>query len=273
MLEGKLDKDMVADTAICDMLVRVSAGRVDVAVYSVVSDNSLVYRSFAVSSPASLLKTLEEVVYDNPLMLCEFRKVHILVDTLDYMMIPASTGEADAREMFMTMHPGYDGTVELCDTSTRNAVVVYGIDRDLSGFLHRTFVGATVMPHILPLTRYFSSKPGRGNSRRMICNFRQSAMDIVVLDGNSMLQANTFTFRAPMDAVYYILASRSLHGLDPYGDELLLAGDQQLREEVAPVLRTYISRVMPALFPPQMFRAGKEAMKAPFDMVVAPLCE
>lgn len=26
MLEGKLDKDMVADTAICDMLVRVSAG-------------------------------------------------------------------------------------------------------------------------------------------------------------------------------------------------------------------------------------------------------
>ena len=35
MLEGKLDKDMVADTAICDMLVRVSAGRVDVAVYSV----------------------------------------------------------------------------------------------------------------------------------------------------------------------------------------------------------------------------------------------
>lgn len=273
MLEGKLDKEMVADTAICDMLVRLSSGRVDVAVYSLVSDNSLVYRSFAVSSLASLVKTLEEVVYDNPLMLCDFRKVYILVDTLDYMMIPATTGATEAVEMFMALHPEYDGSVELCDTSTRNAGMVYGIDRDLSGFLHRTFVGATIMPHILPLTRYFSSKPGRGNSRRMICNFRHSAMDIVVLDGNSMLQANTFTFGTPMDAVYYILASRSFHGLDPYGDELLLAGDQQVREEVTPVLRTYISRVMPAIFPPQMFRTGKEAMRAPFDMIVAPLCE
>lgn len=273
MLDGKLDKDMVADTAICDMLVRVSAGRVDVAVYSVVSDNSLVYRSFNVSSPVSLLKALEEVVYDNPLMLCDFRKVHILVDTVAYEMVPSVTGEAGAREMFAIMHPGFDGAVEVAETSTRNASVVYGIDKDLSGFLHRTFVGAVIMPHILPLTRYFASKPGRGNSRRMICNFRQSALDIVVLDGNSLVQANTFAFRSPMDAVYYILASRAHHGLDPNGDELLLAGDQQLREEVAPVLRTYISRVMPAIFPPQMFRAGKEAMRAPFDMVVTPLCE
>ncbi len=64
-----------------------------------------------------------------------------------------------------------------------------------------------------------------------------------MLDGNSLLQANTFLFSNPMDAVYYILASRSRHGLDPYNDEILLTGDQNIREEVTPVLRKYVSRV------------------------------
>ncbi len=107
----------------------------------------------------------------------------------------------------------------------------------------------------------------------MVCNFRRSSVDVVMLDGNSLLQANTFLFSNPMDAVYYILASRSRHGLDPYNDEILLTGDQNIREEVTPVLRKYVSRVMPSIFPPQMFRAGKDAMRAPFDLIVTPLCE
>lgn len=75
MLDGTLDKDLVADASICNMLVRVGIERVDVVVYSIVSDNSLIYRSFPVASAVSRVKALESVVYDNPLMLCDFRRV------------------------------------------------------------------------------------------------------------------------------------------------------------------------------------------------------
>lgn len=273
MTDGKLDKESVADTTICNMMMRVGADRVDVVVYSVVADNTLLYRSCPFTPPMQGIKGLEDVVYDNPLLLGEFRKTYILVDTPDYVMLPDGLDEPAAREAFMALHPGYDGTVCHADTATRNASVAYGLGHDLHGFISRTFPTTVVTPHIVPLVRYFASKPGRGNSRRMICNFRPSAVDVIVIDGNSLLQANTVSFRTPMDAVYYILACRSAHGLDPYGDEVLLSGDQSLREEVTPVLRTYISRVMPAIFPPQMFRAGKESMRAPFDLIVTPLCE
>lgn len=273
MTDGTLDKDMVADTTICNMMMRVGADRVDAVVYSIVADGTLIYRSYPLTPPMNGVRGLEEVVYDNPLLLGEFRKAYILVDTPDYMLLPDGMDEASAREAFAALHPAYDGTVCHADMATRNASVAYGLGHDLYGFIHRTFPTAAVVPHIAPLVRYFASKPGRGNSRRMICNFRPSSLDVIVIDGNSLLQANTLSFRAPMDAVYYILACRASHGLDPHGDEVLLSGDQALREEVTPVLRTYISRVMPAIFPPQMFRAGKESMRAPFDLIVSPLCE
>lgn len=273
MTDGKLDKELVADTTICNMMMRIGVERVDLVVYSIMADNSLLYRSYPLAPPAQGVKGVEDIVYDNPLLLSEFHKTYILIDTPDYVMLPEGLDSGQAAGVFGALHPGYDGTVCHAGTSTRNAAVAFGIGRDLYGFLHRTFPTAAVMPHIVPLVRYFASKPGRGNSRRMICNFRQSALDVVVIDGNSLLQANTISFRNPMDAVYYILACRESNALDPLGDEVLLAGDQSLREQVTPVLRTYISRVMPAIFPPQMFRAGKEAMRAPFDLIVTPLCE
>ena len=275
MPDGKLDKDLIEDTARCNMLVRIGSACVDVVIYSVLADNTLIYRSLPlpVATSASPVRALEEVVYDNPLMLSEFRKVYILVDTPDYCMIPSGLDDSQSTRIYSALHPGYQGEVRIADTATRNAVTVYGIPDNLSGFIHRTFIGAHIVPHIVPLVRYFASRHVRGNSRRMICNMRPGSMDIIIIEGNSLVQANTMSFRALPDAVYYILASRAEHGLDAHTDEVLLAGDQHMRDELTPMLRTYVARVMPVIFPPQMFRAGKEAMHAPFDLIVTPLCE
>lgn len=273
MTDVRLDKDQIADPSIYSLLIRIGVDRIDVVVYSVMSDNSLIYRSYPISTAGSRSKSFEDVVYDNPLILCDFRKISILLDTKDYAVIPYGLTESESHDIFHALHPSYTGTVSLSDTRTRNASVVYGMENDMYGFLQRTFPSVSVAPHIVPLVRYFASKPGRGNSRRMICNFRPGHMDVVILDGNLLVMANTLSFRTVMDAAYFILAIRSYNHLDAHADELLLSGDQGIREEITPVLRTYVERVMPVIFPPQMFRAGKEAMKAPFDLIVTPLCE
>ena len=61
------------------------------------------------------------------------------------------------------------------------------------------------------------------------------------------------------------------HSLDPLTDSILLSGDRDLREQLNQMLRAYHARVMPVIFPPEMFKAGREAMSAPFDLIVAPL--
>jgi hypothetical protein len=53
----------------------------------------------------------------------------------------------------------------------------------------------------------------------------------------------------------------------------LVCGDVALREQIMPELRRFVNYVMPVIFPSTMFRAGKEALNAPFELILLPLCE
>ncbi len=276
----RLDKDLVADPSIYNLLLRLGPTQLDAAIYSVVSDNSFLHRSYPLRSPGRTpASMLEEAVYDNPLLLADFRRVYCIVETPRVMMIPSplpdSPEDADIpRRLFAMQWPDFDGDVRVSPDGTTNSSVVWGLDRDTARFLARTFTpDLRLDAHLTPLVRYFAARPGRGNSARAIANLRQGSMDLIVLRGTRLLMANTFAFRTPDDARYYILASMQSLGLDPHLDELLLAGSQTLREQLSPMLREYVARVMPVIFPPQMFKAGMEALGAPFDMIVTPLCE
>lgn len=274
-MEDALDKNLVSDTSICNLLLRIGSGRLDVAIYSVVHDNSLIYRRFTLGTDGEgELHSLENTIYENPLLLGEFRRVFCIADSGNAMPLPAAIDSASMRErVFKAAHPEFDGDILTSASGVDNAIFTFGLSAGLAGFLRRTFHGIDIRCHISTLCRFFASRPPRGNAMRMICNFRPDAMDLLVLHGKDLLLANTFRFAAPMDAAYYIMAVRKNLRLDPEGDELLLAGDQSVRESIVPFLRRFISRVMPVIFPPQMFRTGRDSLRAPFDLIISPLCE
>lgn len=270
-----LDIDLIPDPSVHNLLLRVGRDRLDVGIYSVVQDNSFIHRSFPLSAiGGSMEKSLREVVYDNPLLLGEFRRVYVVIESGELMVLPAEASAPEqVRALFMAAHPDYDGEILTDTTSTHNAVITYGIPSDLLGFLRRTFHAATLMSHLTPLCRYFAAKPAGRAGSRMVCNFRPSAMDVIVTRGANLVLANTFYFNSPNDAVYYILAVREALGIDNRTEEVQLAGSAQVREAVAPELRRFVQQVMPVLFPTQMFKAGREAMRAPFDLILTPICE
>lgn len=273
----RLDKGLIADTSICNLLLRISPTRLDAAVYSVVDDNSFLLRSFPlISSTRQPMGMLEDAIYDNPLLLSRFRRSYCLIESERLLTIPSEMppGNAHAARMLKAQWPECRDEVRISPNGTANSIFAYTISQALSGFLTRTFApDMSIDSHLAPLTRYFAARPGRGNSVRAIANMRENSMDMLVLRGPRLLMANTFRVSRPTDALYYIMAARHSLGLDPQVDEMLLAGHQPMREELSPLLRRYIARVMPVIFPPQMFKAGREAIGAPFDMIVTPLCE
>lgn len=274
-MEDVLYKSLVSDTSICNLLLRIGPGRLDVAVFSVVHDNSLIYRHFTLGADGEdELTSLENVIYENPLILGDFRRTFCLVDTGNAMVLPAGIDSPEERDkVFRAAHPDFNGEILTSQAGVRNALLTFGIQDNLAGFLRRTFHGINLRPHLSSLCRFFASRPGRGNAPKMVCNFRQGSMDVIILQGQDLLLANTFRFKTPMDAAYYIMAVRKSLGLDPQADELLLAGDQNVREAVTPILRRFISRVMPVIFPPRMFRTGRDSLHVPFDLIISPLCE
>ncbi|MCM1162957.1 MAG: DUF3822 family protein [Muribaculaceae bacterium] len=276
-MNQRLDKDLVADTSICNLLLRISPARLDVAVYSVVNDNSFIYRSFPLESATqSGMSMLEEAIYDNPLLLGTFRRSYCTIQPDHVMAAPTAMlqGGMTPERLLRAQWP--DGNYEsmTSEAEPTDATFAYCMDPALGGFLRRTFSpDMRTDCHLAVLTRYFAMRPGRSNSVRTIANLREGSMDLLALRGQQLLMANTFRFDKKMDALYYILASRESLGLDPKVDEMLLTGNQPLREELSPLLRRYLARVMPVIFPPQMFKAGMDTLSAPFDMIVTPLCE
>lgn len=270
-----LGKDLISDTRHWRMALRLGRESLHVILFSPVEENSLIYRRLPLDANASTpLAAIEEAVYDNPLLLGDFDRIYCIVDTSRGFAIPSlPVTDDDMDDIMATAFPDFDGPVIANDINARNARILFGIDRDVEGFLRRTFFNVSIFHHLTPLCRYFLGKHNRGNSRRMYANLRHDALDLIAIDKGNLLMANTFSFREPIDAVYYILASQQSLGIDPTTNELMLSGDQTIREAITPTLREYIGYVMPVIFPSSMFKAGKDSMKAPFDLTVIPLCE
>ena len=106
----------------------------------------------------------------------------------------------------------------------------------------------------------------------MFAHLRAGAIDIMAFGSGQLRMANSFRYSDTADAVYYILASRQMLGMD-MSAELILSGDTAARAAVTPILREYIGSVMPAVFPSALMRCGHDAIHAPLDLILLPSCE
>lgn len=268
-----ITKDLIKDPSMWNLLLRISANRIDCVLYCIVEDNSLIYRSFVLDNSApSHITAVENTIYDNPGLLSDFHGVWCVVETDEFTLVPAECSDRSSL-LFKAAFPESHREILTDSTGTDNAAIVMGIENDLYRFIRRTFHNPVITSHLGSLCRYFASRASQGNSVKMAANIRPHSLDIVVVEGRGLLLANTFHFNTPDDAAYYILACRNRLGLDPYNDDIILCGNREIREQLTPILRTYVSRVMPAIFPPRMFKAGKDSMYAPFDLIVVPISE
>lgn len=275
MNQEALGKDLIQDPRLWRLGLRIDSSALHVVLFCTVEDNSLIHRKIMLDKAApSLLKALEDAIYENPLLLSDFDKVDCVVETGRFAVVPASVTSADVREKIMAkMFDGFDGEIVANGLPGQNATILMGLDGDFAGFLRRTFNNPVIHHHLAPLCRYFHNKSRLGNSGKMYAYIHGDRVDVMAFGRDTLMLANTFRFRAPMDAVYYILSCRKMLDLDAAADEMLLAGDNEVREAITPVLREYLAYVMPVIFPSSMFKAGKDSMNAPFDLIVLPLCE
>ncbi|MCM1517408.1 MAG: DUF3822 family protein [Pseudoflavonifractor sp.] len=276
MTSQVIDKEMINNPRHWRLLLRVSDDSLDVVIYDAAQDNSLICRHIPLTadSDGDTMRSLEEAVYDNQALLLDYGRTDVVVETQRFIIIPdgiSSREMADAA--FAETFPLTEGELISSSLHGLGATIWMNVDMGLAGFLRRTFNNPRIHHHLAPLCRYFSSKSKLGNTGKMYANFHGDRVDIMIFGQDGLLVANTFKYREPVDALYYIFACRSQYGTGSGDDELFLAGDNGIRETLTPMLREYVAYVMPVIFPSVMFKAGREAMDAPFDLITLPLCE
>ena len=270
MPSDKLTKDMIQQPQLWRLAMEISAERLQVVMYSIHEDNSLIFRDILLDTSAmSPLAALEDAIYENPLLLSDFSKVDCLLDTTRFTVVPSEIRSDDLRRRVLaSLWPDDGYEVVADDISGCDATILTAVDSGLSGFLGRTFIDADVRNRISPLVSYFAGKSRLGSSGKMFVNLRGGEMDVISFGRDKLKMASTIAFGSTDDAVYYILASAKVTEFNVETDELMLCGDMAMREQLMPLLRRYVNYVMPVVFPSAMMRTGKEAMSVPFELIV-----
>lgn len=269
-----IDKAKITNPHMWQLVIEISMRHLRAMVFCPTADDSLQWVEAPLTAAASPRQMLEEAVYNIPALTEDYGRVTVLWQSERFAPIPGFVTDPElARDIFRRqfVEELSEGAVELL-TDTLDGIdtrLVYEVPADMLNFVRRTFNNPRIMHALSPAALWFAAKCHGRRRGKTLANLRGDRLDLVMLGEGTPLVINSFDIMAPADAVYYILAARRAFSLDET-DEVMLAGDAELRAAVASLLRRYARYVMPAIFPADMFRLGRPIMNVPFEMVVTP---
>lgn len=279
MEQSNLSRDFIAQPELWRLVLMLDRKALHCALYPPVAREQLIWRTFAFDSAApSTLRAIEDIIYDNPLLLCDFRQVDCIVADTPSLLVPAEAPADDYELLFAAANPSADTATAdiIADKVADNATLLSLPDPDITAFLQRTFYNIRFHRSTPLLASYFTRHSDSLPQKRVIVLTDGDRLTLLALSGNSLLASNTFVYSKPADAAYYILASMQQTGLDPADNDTAIAfwGESlTANDTIAAILRPYAARISPVPFPTLRHRASKNTLDAPFPLLIMPLCE
>lgn len=267
----------IADPRAYRLVLRIRDTALDVMLYSPIEDNSLVFDSITLAPlPTPRLQALQDAVYDHPVLLSDFSRVSIIIPAEAFLAVPTegAADSDDCRRLIRTAFPSVSehDPVFADPTGTAEATLLFSIPADLHAFLTRTYLNPGIHHSLSVLARYFLGAAPRSNSPRALLDLGADSVNIIIADRNRLLLANTFRSSVAADSLYYVMAALQTLGL-PADTPVHVGGHAPYKAELLEKARTLLPAAVPLIFPSAMFKAGRDAMKAPLDLAISPLCE
>lgn len=269
MTSGILEKDLIPQSQLWSIALGIGTGALDVLLFPPVSSESVIHRRVPLAASDDSVRSVEDAIYGNPLLLSDFRTVTCAVPMGRFMILPSDVAADSSlrREVFSTAHPGSeDLELLVLPTDASNAVVVAGVDRPLSGFLRRSFYNIRLTHPMVALINHTVALC-RGRELAMLVRLEDDYADVTATAGKKLLLANRYRISAPIDAAYYVLATRKRLGISPEAP-LRIAGNVENRHKLGDILRPYLSDVADLQLPPRLWQAGTPALTAPLNLLL-----
>lgn len=254
-----------------ELLVAIGDERVDYILYTPSVANSLIIGDVAWTDDT--LQGLEDAIYDTPVLLDEYKRVRVIVDSSHYVFLPDDTSDADCVELVRHAFRDDEGDAAVCALPGNGVKLAWLMPRGMQAFLGRTFNYPMICHHLFPLCEYIVGQDHSDARSRMSLNLKDGGMDLAVYREGKLQCANTFQFTNFPDATYYAMSMWRSYGMDQLTDELQLMGDREACAAMTPKLREFVKYVMPAEYPAAAMRLGRNAMQAPLELILLALCE
>lgn len=278
-----LEKDIISQPELWKLSLMLSGSRLDVALYPPVSSEEIVWRSFSLDSRASSpLKAIEDVVYANPLLLSDFKRIDCIIDNVAQLPLPAAVAENPEMAAHIynaaATEPDNPADPEFFRTADAATTIMVRQDASIKAFLQRTFFNIAFDSRLAALCRFFIMRPEAPAGNTVYAIARDGVLTLIAVDGHHILCANKFTYSKEIDAVYYILAAMQSLGLDAASTPVFTRGlpepdsssDADMSRQVA---ARCFGQAGPLPFPTLRYRATRTSLQAPYSLLIRPLCE
>lgn len=234
--------------------------------------NSLICRSIKLErwkTDGEYLEAIENAIYDNSLLLSDFKRVNVSVDSRQFIFLPPCYGsDVDVRHAFEVAFPDATGDFAMTRGQNCRVDVAFMLPCGVYQFLRRTFSNTLVRLHIEVLCSYFRGNTNISNVSKEVVFIRDGRIDVCAFSRGKLQMANTFAFRSNDDAVFYTLAVWNMLGFDVHSDEIQIAGDKDVRIDIMSRLREYVTYVVPVMMPPVAMKIASDVAKAPFNLII-----
>ncbi len=264
---SNLVSSLISDPLQSHMALSIASRSIDLAIFPIDGNGPLISRHIALD--ADSLSALEDTVYSNPLLLSDFGKTDVLVDTMRFMVVPDHVASSSDMQSLLidSFWPGESLDAMDERISATPYTLLAAVDRKLLTFIRRTFSLSSVKHRICPFLNFCVSDSKTTEGAKMYVNLHADTTDIAYLKNGELLKANTFATLAISDTMYYVMLMASTQGFDYGSDELVLCGDSGVREELMPMLRKYFRYVMPEMAISTRYGSQAIDMQVPFELL------
>lgn len=203
--------------------------------------------------PIDALSRLEDAVYEEQSLFDDLDTTLLLRPTVS-TIVPRALLSPDDSDAIRAVMDHYDPT-EAKDCFTEpigdddDNLLLYSMPAGIRGFLERSFPTEDIRHALLPMLQYFCSTAATIKGDCMWADVQTSRVDVIAFRSGHLLHANSWKFREPEDAAYYIAYTWQTLGLDTETGQLSISGKTSLRNAIVPTLRRHINYVTMATIP------------------------
>lgn len=218
--------------------------------------------------PADSLTRLEDAVYEEQSLFEDMDTTVLLRPTVS-VLVPSELISADDSEAVCAVMDRYDLSeakecfAEPAEDADGN-ILLYSMPAGMRGFLERSFPTEKIGHALIPLIRAASAEAGKGDF--MWADIQTGRADVAAFRDGHTLLLNSWRFREPEDAAYYLTYAWRVAGMDAASGRMHVSGEAALRSAVVPMLRDHIGYVTMA---PALPRAVKDANSAGVPLCAA----
>ena len=263
------------NTRLYTLSIRLMSNGFSFSRYDILSENTYTYKEYSFPSGASYIQAFENAVLNDELFLQPYKDIYIIIATDHFTIVPGefSTEENNLKDFYSLNIDSRNEKILHNRLRQTNATVVFGLNIELYSFLMRTFSSPKICHTHTVLNEYFIQKSRLGNSAKMICQIRNGKMDILCHKRGKLVLSNMFEYNSIEDAAFYLLSCWKNIGYNNYNDMLQFTGNKEEIAAIKAIVSDYLAQIEPVVFPAQIFKLGKESLKAPFDLISISLCE